>query len=267
MDNIYNLMTPGANSCSSRLQNRPEQGGISPFNSNNREHMSVFFQQIKGFLNNPLGKAYDRFIRIRGNPREIGLGFALGLFLGFTPTMGIQLALAVFFASLLKWNKYAAAIGVWITNPVTAPFIYGFTYFAGSRLTGLNNSYNLNLEFNWNTLIDLLTNSPGLIVSLFVGGLVVGLPVAAMGYLLAHGAVVKYRKDLKQKLKLKKDKLKNRVQRKKKRLQDGRSKNKLNVRKLSDKKRDHDDHVIDISSINTLKKKEARKIHVPPPDA
>lgn len=228
--------------------------------------MSVIFQQIKGFFNNPLGKAYDRFIRIRGNPREIGLGFALGVFLGFTPTMGIQLALAVFFASLLKWNKYAAAIGVWITNPVTAPFIYGFTYFVGNRLTGLNNSYNLNLEFNWNTLVDLLTNSPGLIVSLFVGGLVVGLPIAAMGYLLANGAVVKYRKDLKQKLKLKKDKLKNRVHRKKKRLQDGRSKNKLKSRNLSGNKTHYGDHLIDISSINSLKKKSNPKTQAPTPD-
>ncbi|MCG8687680.1 MAG: DUF2062 domain-containing protein, partial [Desulfobacterales bacterium] len=131
-------------------------------------------------MGNPLGKVYDRFIRLRGNPREIGLGFALGVFLGFSPTMGIQLASAVALASVFKWNKYAAAIGVWITNPLTAPFIYGLTYLVGARLTGINNSYRLSVNFNWEALVDLLQNSPGIMVSLFVGGVVVGRPVAAL---------------------------------------------------------------------------------------
>ena len=48
---------------------------------------------------------YQRFIRTRGTPREIALGFALGLFIGFSPTMGAQIVIAVFFASLLKWSK------------------------------------------------------------------------------------------------------------------------------------------------------------------
>ena len=29
---------------------------------------------------------YKRFLKIRGEPREIALGFALGLFVGMTPT-------------------------------------------------------------------------------------------------------------------------------------------------------------------------------------
>ncbi|WP_419661268.1 DUF2062 domain-containing protein [Desulfosarcina variabilis] len=35
-----------------------------------------------------LKKLYQRFTRIRGNPREIAPGFALGLFISFSPTMG-----------------------------------------------------------------------------------------------------------------------------------------------------------------------------------
>jgi uncharacterized protein (DUF2062 family) len=79
-------------------------------------------------------KIYERFLKIRGRPREIALGFALGLFIGMTPFMGIQMASAAFLAELFKWNKFSAATGAWITNPLTAPLIYSINYLIGARL-------------------------------------------------------------------------------------------------------------------------------------
>ena len=38
-----------------------------------------------------------RFIRLRGQPDEIAKGFALGIFIGMTPTLGFQMVLAVIF--------------------------------------------------------------------------------------------------------------------------------------------------------------------------
>jgi uncharacterized protein (DUF2062 family) len=40
------------------------------------------------------------------------LGFAFGIFIGMTPTMGIQMPIAVFIAALIKWSKISAAFGV-----------------------------------------------------------------------------------------------------------------------------------------------------------
>lgn len=71
--------------------------------------MSTFFPKI-----------YERSIKIRGNPREIALGFALGVGIGFSPIMGFQMVLAVLAAAMLKWNKIAAVAGVQVTNPLTA---------------------------------------------------------------------------------------------------------------------------------------------------
>jgi hypothetical protein len=51
--------------------------------------------------------------------------------------MGFQTATAVFFAALFKWNKFSGAAGVWITNSVTAPFIYGMTYLVGAKMLGV----------------------------------------------------------------------------------------------------------------------------------
>ena len=59
-----------------------------------------------------------RFVRLRGLPEEIAKGVALGIFIGMTPTFGFQMAIALLFAYLLRENRLAAILGVWVTNPV-----------------------------------------------------------------------------------------------------------------------------------------------------
>ena len=78
-----------------------------------------------------------RLIRLRAEPNDIAKGFALGIFIGMTPTFGVQMVIAIFLAMLLEENKIAAAVGVWITNPLTAPFIYALEYESGRLLLGL----------------------------------------------------------------------------------------------------------------------------------
>ncbi|MCP3851520.1 MAG: DUF2062 domain-containing protein [Gammaproteobacteria bacterium] len=70
-------------------------------------------------------------IRLRGAPKSIAGGVGLGTFLAFTPTMGVQVVLALFFATLLNLNRPAAVVPVWITNPVTMAPIYTFNYWVG----------------------------------------------------------------------------------------------------------------------------------------
>jgi uncharacterized protein (DUF2062 family) len=145
-------------------------------------------------------RIYKRFIRIRGNPREIALGFALGVFVGMSPTMGVQTPIAVFFAALCKWSKLSAAVGVWISNPLTAPVIYGVTYITGAKLLQLEPVFRMPLSPTWSTLKAMLSKAPQALGAMTVGGVIIGLPLAVIGYYLSYAAVEKYRKDLKAKL-------------------------------------------------------------------
>lgn len=145
-------------------------------------------------------KAYTRFLKIRGTPREIAAGFALGLFVGMSPTMGIQTPIAIFFAALFKWNKISAAVGVWISNPVTAPVLYGTTYFVGSHLTGVTYDFNLSNNLDFQFLYDLILQTPEILWALVVGGLITGIPVAVVGYSFSYSAVNRYQEDIKKKL-------------------------------------------------------------------
>ncbi len=73
-------------------------------------------------------------IKLRSSPRSIAGGLGLGTFIAFTPTMGVQLILAVIVATFFSLNRPAAMIPVWITNPVTVAPIYTFNYWLGCRI-------------------------------------------------------------------------------------------------------------------------------------
>ena len=140
-----------------------------------------------------LKRLYDRFLKLRGKPREIALGFALGLFIAFSPTMGIQIAIAVFLASIFKWSKISAALAVQITNPLTAPFIYGLTYRLGAQFLGLENSFKLGDQIRLETILEMFGRAPGIFGAMTLGGILVGLPAAGAGYFIAYGIIRRYR--------------------------------------------------------------------------
>ena len=67
---------------------------------------------------------------------SIALGTAIGMFIGMTPTVGIQMIVVVIFAFLIKplfsFNRVAALITVYISNPLTTIPIYWFNYKVGT---------------------------------------------------------------------------------------------------------------------------------------
>lgn len=150
---------------------------------------SWFQKQKSRFL-----AAYKRFLAIEGDPHNIALGFALGLFVGMTPTMGFQMAIAVFFAIPLKWNKLSAAAGVWITNPVTAPFIYWINYVVGKKTFHIHIAQKCIGDPSARSLLDLVKETPDILLAMTLGGIVLGLPLAVLGYYLSYALVSRYQK-------------------------------------------------------------------------
>lgn len=152
-------------------------------------------------------RLYERFIRIRGEPREVALGLALGVFIGMTPTVGVQTPIAIFFAALFKWSKLSAAIGVWISNPVTVPIIYSITYITGTKVLNLEPVFNMPLSPTWSTVKTMFQEAPRAFGAMTVGGLILGVPTAIVSFYLSYAALEKYQKDVKEKLVRQKAKL------------------------------------------------------------
>mgnify|MGYP000262409494 FL=1 len=120
-----------------------------------------------------------RLIRLRAEPNDIAKGFALGIFIGMTPTFGVQMVIAVFLAMLLEENKIAAAVGVWITNPLTAPFIYALEYESGRLLLGLDYAQ-LPSELTFSALKSLGWE---VLLPMMAGSLLYGLVLSIISYM------------------------------------------------------------------------------------
>ncbi len=159
----------------------------------------------KKSLTNYLKGAYTRFLKIRGEPSEIAMGLALGIMVGMTPFMGFHTVIAIFLAALWKCNKIAAVVGVFITNPFTAPLIYPITYWIGNSILGVSHISNPEKILSLEIVINLIKSSPLILVDLTVGGIILGLPVAITAYWISLMAIENYRRKIKPKLHKRRD--------------------------------------------------------------
>ncbi len=158
--------------------------------SQNRNDETEAYLESPQLTRGPIVRAaryfYDRFVRLHGSPEQIAWGAAVGFFVAMTPTMGIQTYLAVLLAALFRISKVAAAATVWLTNPVTAPVLYGFNYMAGAKLLG----YPLKAPFFSDPSLQTLWHSgKNVFLSLIVGGTLTGIVAGAAGYFFTLGMV------------------------------------------------------------------------------
>ena len=83
------------------------------------------------------------------NRRSVAGGLALGLFVGFIPTLG-QMVIAAALAIFLRVNLPVAVMGVWLTNPLTFAPIYFFAYKVGSWILQLPiEQHEFTLTWQW----------------------------------------------------------------------------------------------------------------------
>ena len=78
----------------------------------------------------------DALLHIDDTPERTAAAFALGVFFGFSPYLGLHTLLAIIFAFLLNLNRVAVLLGVYSNLPwIIAPY-YAFVTMAAARITG-----------------------------------------------------------------------------------------------------------------------------------
>jgi uncharacterized protein len=131
-------------------------------------------------------------------PQRLALGIAVGVFVGFTPTVGVQMPLCFFLAWLLRANKLVGLPLVWISNPATmVPMMY-CCYLVGRRMLNLDAvSYAWwdelthppsadRWQFYWDRLLQIA-------LPLWLGSLVVGGLAAVIFYYISFWLICSYR--------------------------------------------------------------------------
>ncbi len=82
----------------------------------------------------------DKFrtiFKVKDTPHRIALAFAIGVFMGISPLLGLHYIGGIFIAWLLRLNRLVAIVGVSVNNPWTIVPISSFSVWVGAKLIGI----------------------------------------------------------------------------------------------------------------------------------
>ncbi len=81
-------------------------------------------------------KQLRRFLALDDTPERIAFGFAVGVFISFSPLLGLHTLLGMLIAVLFGLNRVAVFTGLWVNNPWTLLPVYSVATYLGRKLTG-----------------------------------------------------------------------------------------------------------------------------------
>jgi hypothetical protein len=127
---------------------------------------------------------YARFLSLKGEPRAICAGLAMGVFVGVTPTIPFHTAIIVLLGLLFRLNITAAYLGSWlISNPLTIPFFYLTQYELGRALLGMARCTFTVSDYSLGTLLE---TGWQILLPLQAGGIVMAPVIALAAYLISR---------------------------------------------------------------------------------
>lgn len=129
----------------------------------------------------PVKMLYEKLILSHATPKEVAFGFALGVFIALTPTLGFQTAIAIGLCTLFRANQLGALLGVWVTNPLTAFPIYYYVFKVGQFVL---QDHSAVITLHQDSLRNIFEMGGELLMPLWAGGIVTGILSAIVSYYL-----------------------------------------------------------------------------------
>ncbi len=114
------------------------------------------------------------------NRKSISRGVFIGLFWAFIP-MPMQMLAVLAITPFIKFNVPIAITMVWLSNPITMPFMYYMEYQTGNFLLGNESLKNIELSLDW-----FSNNWDRIITPLYVGTIPYSLGVSTIIYFIIN---------------------------------------------------------------------------------
>lgn len=158
----------------------------------------------RGLLRRIGGKLLT-IVKEKDPPHKIALGLALGIFVGFLPIMGIQMATVTLIALPLRGNLKAANAGVWLSNPITFIPLYYVNYLLGLQVFParevswgeFRQVMSEASDWNWTAIKEsvgnLLDMGSDIMVPLWTGSAILAVIFGVGTYVVTYYFVVGYR--------------------------------------------------------------------------
>lgn len=147
----------------------------------------------------------QRIWRLNGTPRSIAVGCAAGVFISFTPFLGIHFILAGLIAWALGGNIIASALGTFFGNPLSFPFIWISTFKTGSWVLGTGGHMKPHelqerfsrlseglFSFSTDGVISAMESLWPVIKPMAIGAVPLGLVASLISYVIVRKAVDSY---------------------------------------------------------------------------
>lgn len=124
-------------------------------------------------------------LTIKDSPVKLALSFAIGVFIGMSPFLGIHTALGIVCAYLFRLNKFVTIVGVYITNPWTIIPIYSFSTWFGAKLLGIDRVIP---SFDWKniTLSRIVSELGPLLKPFIIGTLSIGFIASLSSFVILY---------------------------------------------------------------------------------
>lgn len=180
--------------CSQSPRKKSAGSGLVPC----QRIMNLRLRHLWDFLKEHARHPHKKLFHLHADPFPIALGFAIGIFYGFTPFFGFKTVLALVTAWPLRANLIAAALGV-AAHDIALPFVPGLLwleYRIGAFLLGYPNHAHA-LHMGHLAFRDMISWK-GLVRwgwPMTLGSIIIGLPAAAASLLLVHRALRRYREN------------------------------------------------------------------------
>lgn len=138
---------------------------------------------------------WEKLVHQEAKPSQIGLGFALGVFVSFLPIFPLQTVAGLALAFVLRSNKVAMLTGLHCHLLVLPfiPFVFYTEFKIGKKLLHVRGRLpnDGNIEY---TVLSNVRNGWDILQATFIGGLIIGVPVAFICYFIVEAAARKWQK-------------------------------------------------------------------------
>ncbi|MFQ5791497.1 MAG: DUF2062 domain-containing protein [Acidobacteriota bacterium] len=151
---------------------------------------------MKGERKTGVREFLRRLIHLGDSPNRTALAFAVGVFLGFSPLIGLHTVLGVIFAFAFRLNRLAVLVGVYVNSPWTvapaASLGTGLGFLVLGTEGGLRDIANGSL-FSFEFWGRLFSDVEHLLLPFVVGNLVLALVAGLAGYVIVRNVLIHYR--------------------------------------------------------------------------
>lgn len=126
-----------------------------------------------------------RLFTLKGEPKVVARGFALGSFVGMLPFPGFQMIISAALATFFRVNRTAAIAGVFNTNLATGFFVFAFNYWLGKKILGIDPAFRIPEKIGLGFARTIFDAGADVFLSLLLGGIITGVIAMLTGYYIS----------------------------------------------------------------------------------